>query len=135
MQKCFPFNFDENSHLRRDLQNDEAHSCLRDGDCRDGYCVLTKCWNGTINDRCLRNSQCDDTLVCRLAGRVKGQRCLRKLQEGKFCLRDSECLGYCQNLRCWDGTDGDICSKNSDCQGGLTCKRRRFLEFKKCTNV
>ena len=131
-QLCSSYDSDEQSHLRRELQNTDGQSCLRDADCI-GYCVLTKCWNGTENDRCLRNSQCGDTLVCRLAGQAKGQRCLPKLTKGRLCSRDSECIGYCQNLRCWDGAEDDHCGRTSDCQDDLTCRRRGLSIWKKCT--
>jgi hypothetical protein len=123
------------STLRRELEGEKSkgQSCLRDADC-SGYCVLTKCWDGAENDRCLRTSQCDDNLSCRLAGQAKGQRCMPKLAKGRLCARNDECIGYCHNLRCWDGVEGDHCGKTSECQDGLTCKRTSRLAIYKTCN-
>ncbi|KAJ9449168.1 hypothetical protein DIPPA_57784, partial [Diplonema papillatum] len=100
-----------------------AQLCTSDADCL-GYCQNAQCWDGSEGDSCARDSDCQSlltSLVCRgfvgLFG--KCQPSLKK--EGEICGADSDCLGYCELLTCYDGSNGDACSKNSDCQSELTC--------------
>ena len=98
--------------------------CDQDGDCQ-GYCEMLRCWDGKEGDRCGKNSDCDGDLTC--FGAAGSARCARQKGEGAQCGSDADCLGYCQFLRCWDGSKGDKCKYTSDCQEGLRCKKRCFM--------
>lgn len=99
--------------------------CALDGDCRD-YCELGACRAGNSGDPCQKNFECKGDLTCQgLPG--LGSTCTAKKPEGGACGDDSDCIGYCQNARCWDGSSGDDCGKDNDCKGSLTCVGAGFL--------
>lgn len=99
----------------------EGSPCVTDSDC-EGYCQLLKCYDGSKGDRCRDKSDCQPGLTC-IGVRPNGH-CQEPKNEGAMCDADSDCKGYCQFLRCWDGSKGDKCRTTSDCQKGLTCKKR-----------
>lgn len=89
-------------------------SCAADSNCPDHtYCQSLKCWDGTEGDNCGKDSDCQGSLVCSGPG---VNTCKAPKGEGGSCTSDSDCLGYCQMLRCWDGSKGDKCGKDSDCK-------------------
>ena len=108
----------------------EGSTCYTDSDC-EGYCQLLKCYDGSEGDMCAKNSDCQDGLTC--FGPRPGGRCKALRDEGAICGADSDCKGYCQFLRCWDGSKGDKCGSTSDCQAGYRCKKRcRVCRQKTC---
>lgn len=94
---------------------DEGDPCESDSDC-DGYCELLKCYDGSQGDRCGKDSDCQSGLTC--FGAAGSARCEPKKGEGAQCGHDNDCIGYCQMLRCWDGSKGDKCKRGSDCKSG-----------------
>ena len=101
----------------------EGDMCDKDSDCTNGYCELLKCYDGSEGDRCGKDSDCQNGLTCfGVVGSTA--RCERKKGEGAQCGHDNDCLGYCQMLRCWDGSKRDKCKHNSDCQS-RKCRFRR----------
>ena len=99
----------------------EGDFCDKDSDC-DGYCEMFKCYDGSEGDRCGKDSDCQSGLTC--FGTAGSARCSKKKGEGAQCGHDNDCLGYCQMLRCWDGSRGDKCKRGSDCKSGK-CRFRR----------
>jgi hypothetical protein len=65
---------------------------------------------------CLSDAMCPEGTDCK-AGTCRQ----RGLPEGSACYTDADCDGYCQLLRCYDGSEGDRCGEDADCQGDLTC--------------
>ncbi|CAB9513691.1 WAP four-disulfide core domain 5 [Seminavis robusta] len=103
--------------------------CSRDAVCI-GYCNNGLCWDGVDGDSCANDSDCQGDLNC--VGALAFKTCRDQEPEGGGCGTDEECLGYCHNLKCWDGSDGDDCGNDSDCQGSLTCYGVGLS--KKCTS-
>ncbi|KAJ9446349.1 hypothetical protein DIPPA_12701 [Diplonema papillatum] len=64
----------------------------------------------TADDKCPSGTDC-------ILGLCRQQ----DLPEGSLCAVDADCKGYCHLLQCYDGSNGDSCNSNSDCQLGLTC--------------
>ena len=108
----------------------EGSPCVTDADC-DGHCQLLKCWDGSEGDRCREDSDCEGDLTC--YGLNPNRRCKQQKGEGGVCGSDADCKGYCQFLKCWDGSKGDKCGSTADCQAGLSCKKRcRICAQKTC---
>ncbi|KAJ9466463.1 hypothetical protein DIPPA_58720 [Diplonema papillatum] len=109
-------------------QKNEGLACLKDSDCK-GYCHKLMCFNGSSGDPCGFDSDCQSGLTC--YGIRPFSQCTAGKPEGAVCVSDSDCLGYCEKLRCRDGSSGDLCGSNSDCQSG-NCKRKCKICMKKC---
>ncbi|KAJ9455855.1 hypothetical protein DIPPA_50783 [Diplonema papillatum] len=101
--------------------------CLKDSDCL-GYCHTLKCYDGVEFDPCSTNSDCLPGLTC--AGALTPQ-CEAGKPEGAVCGANTDCLGYCQLLKCWDGSNGDRCGKDSDCMS-KQCKSSCPICGKRC---
>jgi len=99
----------------------EGSPCVTDTD-REGYCQLLQCWDGSPGDKCSHDSDCQGDLTC--FGADPAGTCQYNKPEGALCGSDADCQGYCQFLQCWDGSKGDKCASTSDCQPGLSCKKR-----------
>ena len=101
---------------------EEGDGCTEDADC-EGYCQGLKCWDGSEGDDCRQESDCQgDDLTC--IGTPPFAKCRRQKNEGEWCGHNDDCKGYCQFLKCWDGSKGDKCKYHSECQGSLSCKKR-----------
>jgi len=122
-----------------------GESCFLDRDCIPGEnCVYAggidfyhpnlsrKCFDGSEDDRCESNTDCQEGLVCRGGVGAVNSRCKPPGSHGDKCNSDRDCKFYCHNLRCRDGSEGAPCKGSSDCQDGLTCKG--ILGLGKCTN-
>ncbi|KAJ9453572.1 putative tenascin-X isoform X1 [Diplonema papillatum] len=106
----------------------EGSTCTVDTDCT-GYCQVLQCWDGSSGDKCGKDSDCASGLT--FYGPQGLGRCQAGLSEGGLCGADLDCLGYCEKLRCWDGSTGDSCGSNSDCQSG-ECKKGCLFCIKRC---
>ena len=75
--------------------------------------MTDQCYDGSLGDPCIFDSDCMGSLVCRNYVCSDGT-------EGANCTFDSDCQPglYCDALSsiCYDGSPGDPCSLNSDCQ-------------------
>ena len=138
---------DRSTHLRsggQQLEETDPHDFTKDhqrrlekvcsvneglywsADCDDDeYCLgnmyLAHCYDGSDGDMCKTDDQCQGDMVCYgVSGSIFAY-CRNKRGEGDECGSDKICSGYCHNLQCRDGSEGDPCGKESDCQDGLTC--------------
>lgn len=108
----------------------EGEYCDEDNDCK-GYCELFRCYDGSVGDSCNKDSDCQSGLDCDWENFKLV--CKKKKDEGKFCWGDSECQGYCHDLKCWDGSKGDRCGSNSDCKS-KKCKNTCWICARKRCN-
>jgi hypothetical protein len=110
----------------------EGSYCDSDNDCL-GYCHLFKCYDGSKNDMCGKDSDCKSDLSCQFYNGLK--KCRPKKKYGDWCGQDADCGSgmYCQFTKCRDGRRKDKCRRSSECQGSLKCKRRcRICAQKEC---
>jgi len=109
-------------------------SCDYDKQCKHGYyCLHWKCWNGHEGNPCEKDSQC--VTGNKGQGECKHHYCTYKHSnpskpssggggdkggEGDSCDSADDCKKdyYCHKHVCYNGDEGDPCSRNRDCHSG-----------------
>ena len=95
----------------------DGQSCKEHGDCINfcrGNQNSAECSNGLLNHMCTIDSHCE-------SGRcTMGDRCAKKLNDGRHCSRNvdcisAKCLGESGSRECTSGLLGQICKYDFDC--------------------
>jgi len=70
--------------------------------------------------------------LCRSARLLPKCTTLKK-KTGECCFKSSECIGYCQGKRCYEGRRDYQCARSSQYQSGLSCKKvYHFCARRRC---